>query len=162
MLPPLMLAVKHFFFYSFLPPFFVLGQFLDLAHFYIADKYVMMKCRYRCAYSRGRKKERCVCVYKNLSWMATSSFLSVLSVCHDQWKRTRRKRMIIKKRQREIQNAKRITNKKREKKRFFFCPKNVDSLCRFHLPFLFIFFFLIFQPKNSPFQFPTGFECSQF
>lgn len=98
----------------------------------------MMKCRYRCAYSRGRKKERCVCVYKNgVGWRRALFFRSYRFVMIN-GKGHGEKR--IKKRQREIQNAKWITNKKNGKKRFFFCPKNVDSLCRFHLPFLFLFF----------------------
>lgn len=119
----------------------------------------MMKCRYRCAYSRGRKKERCVCVYKNgVGWRRALFFRSYRFVMIN-GKGHGEKR--IKKRQREIQNAKWITNKKREKKDSSSAPKMSIHCVDFTSHFYF-YFFLIFQPKNSPFQFPTGFECSQF
>lgn len=54
-------------------------------------------------------------------------------------------------RKREIQNAPLYNNNKRDRRRWhflnintFFRPKNVDSLCRFHVPFFFFFF-----SKNS-------------
>jgi hypothetical protein len=65
-------------------------------------------------------------------------------------------------RKREIQNDPLYNNNKRDRRRWhflnintFFRPKNVDSLCRFHVPF----FSSSFQKIPS---FPTGFECLQF
>lgn len=101
--------------------------------------------------------------YKKILWRRDATLLLLLekiSVFHDQWtpSRSDEQRENVK-----FKTLRLYNNNKRDRRRWhflninntFFRPKNVDSLCRFHVPF----FSSSFQKIPS---FPTGFECLQF